>query len=145
MQSPGSISCRKGNPCGVTLEDIQLKTTGKWSCANVDVKSIGSVVPAIPACPIGPNTTAPPSPPPSPPAPKPLHDCKVLKVVGCYADKPESTGSGVLPTVQPQVCVSCLSIMALLVTSLTCCSLLCLLVCTAARYGDQRKLRVSML
>ena len=100
VQSPGSISCRKGNPCGVNLEDIQLTTSGKWSCANVDVNSIGSVVPAIPACPIGPNITAIPPPPPGP-----LHDCRLIKLEGCYADKSTkgNSGSGVLPKYQPQL------------------------------------------
>ena len=84
------------------LEDIQLKTTGKWSCANVNVNSVGSVVPAIPACPIGPNTTEPrPAPPPPPPGPQ--HDCQLLEVQGCYADAPTKAGSGVLSRYQPQL------------------------------------------
>ena len=79
VESPGSISCRKGNPCGVNLEDVHLTTTGKWSCANVKVKSIGDVVPAIPSCPIGPNSSRTPPPPPPQPAPA-LHSCHLSKI-----------------------------------------------------------------
>ena len=100
VQSPGSISCRKGNPCGVNLEDVNLKTSGQWSCANVDVNSIGSVVPTIPSCPIGPNISAPP---PSPPPPGLQHHCKLTKLQGCYADKLKDGGSGVLSSYQPQL------------------------------------------
>lgn len=52
--SPGSIDCRKGNPCSVTFEDVQLTTKSPWVCGNAHISSIGIVRPAVPTCLVGP-------------------------------------------------------------------------------------------
>ena len=96
VQAPGSIDCRKGNPCELSFENVQLKTTRPWTCGNALITSTGTVVPAIPTCPSGPNDNAPPRPPPPHPPP---HHCTKAKDVGCYND---STFLA-LPHYQPQV------------------------------------------
>ena len=54
--TPGMIDCRKGNPCSVNFEDVELKTTKKWACSNALVTSTGTVSPALPnPCPAGPT------------------------------------------------------------------------------------------
>ena len=103
VQSPGVISCRKGNPCSINFDDVQLKTTRPWSCANVKVGGGGSSSPPVPACPIGPNVSAPapPGPPrPAPPTPRPAHACAVTKRLGCFDD---TKAGSVLPTPQPRL------------------------------------------
>ena len=97
VQAPGSIDCRKGNPCSVNLEDVNLTTAQAWTCGNADITTTGSIVPAIPECPHGPNDTPPPRPPPSPPLPP--HQCAKAKNLGCYND----TNFLALPSYQPQV------------------------------------------
>lgn len=97
MQAPGSIDCRKGNPCTVNFEAVQLTTTKPWTCGNAHVTTTGSVVPAIPTCPFGPNATAPPRP--APPPPPPLGHCTKAKNVGCYND----SSFLALPNHQPQL------------------------------------------
>ena len=62
VQAPGSIDCRKGNPCTVNFEDVHLKTTQPWTCGNANITSKGTVIPAIPECPVGPNNALAPPP-----------------------------------------------------------------------------------
>ena len=59
VQAPGGIDCRKGNPCTITFEDVELKSTRAWECGNANITSIGSVTPPVPNCPVGPNDQPP--------------------------------------------------------------------------------------
>lgn len=93
VQTPGSIDCRKGNPCRVNFEDVRLNTTRPWTCGNAHITSTGTVVPAIPRCPVGPNASSPPRPSPPP------HRCTKTKTFGCYND----TTFLALPNYQPQI------------------------------------------
>ena len=56
VQAPGQIQCRKGNPCTVHMEDVDLKTAQSWRCGNAQITRAGTVTPALPdPCPVGPT------------------------------------------------------------------------------------------
>ena len=90
VQAPGTIDCRKGNPCTVSFEDVELSTSSPWVCGNANISQVGAVTPALPACLIGPPGQPGPSPlppPPPPPAPTPPPQaCHRIRTVGCFND-----------------------------------------------------------
>ena len=56
--SPGAIDCRRGNPCEVNLEDVNLQTKQPWGCGNAKITSKGTVKPLLTDCPVGPEKSA---------------------------------------------------------------------------------------
>eukprot|EP01047_Picozoa_sp_COSAG01_P008033 COSAG01_NODE_311_length_19072_cov_73.511727_21_plen_111_part_00 len=47
----GNMLCRRGNPCSVNLEDVNvtLLTNGSdWACSFADVRTKGVIVPPLP-------------------------------------------------------------------------------------------------
>ena len=55
VKTPGGIDCRKGNPCTIVFEDVELKSALPWECGNAHITTIGTVTPKVPVCPVGPG------------------------------------------------------------------------------------------
>ena len=48
----GNMLCRKGNPCSVNLEDVNVTLLQKgmeWACSYADVQTKGVIEPPLPA------------------------------------------------------------------------------------------------
>jgi hypothetical protein len=97
-QPPGAISCRKGNPCTINFEDVQLTTAAPWQCGNAKINTRGAVSPSLPnPCAVGPDDDPTP-----PPAPVPRVACALSAVLGCFNDTAQ-TMVPYLPRYQPQL------------------------------------------